>query len=428
MIYQTTILLTLAMAALLIFVPRKYFLLPFILTACFVPADQRIIIMALDFTPLRILVLVGFLKIFMEKSPITIKPNRLDKMVFTWAICGAVVYCLQQMQTQAIIYKCGVLFDVIGLYWIFRKNINSWDDIRLNLKFFAACSLIMAVLVAIERATGKNPFEILGAVQTIVREQRFRCQGSFPHSIMLGLFWGLLVPLFIGLAMTEKNKSYYWLCVVACVFIVAATASSTPILTLAVVIFALFGFQWRRVTPKAALLFLLMLCALHLVMKAPVWHLVSRVDIVGGSTGWHRYHIIDQAVKYFREWALVGTHTVEHWGWVNSDLTNQYILEGVRGGLVTLILFLVLLFYVFKAILTASLKDPEHKHRWLSWCFFVAMIGHCVAFFGVSYFGQITMLWYMTLAVAGFLAEPRLQPVPPQYSVFPVHPIDLSNI
>ncbi len=35
MIYQTTILLTLAMAALLIFVPRKYFLLPFILTACF---------------------------------------------------------------------------------------------------------------------------------------------------------------------------------------------------------------------------------------------------------------------------------------------------------------------------------------------------------------------------------------------------------
>ena len=31
--------------------------------------------------------------------------------------------------------------------------------------------------------------------------------------------------------------------------------------------------------------------------------------------------------------------------------------------------------------------------------------GHCVAFLGVSYFGQILMLWYLMLAIGGFLAE-----------------------
>ena len=35
------------------------------------------------------------------------------------------------------------------------------------------------------------------------------------------------------------------------------------------------------------------LLGLHLVMKGPVWALIARVDLVGGSTGWHRFKIVD---------------------------------------------------------------------------------------------------------------------------------------
>lgn len=405
-IYQTTILITLLLVAALAVVPRKYFVLPFILAACFVPADQRVIIMGLDFTCLRILVVVGFVRIIVQGRYRNIKWNNFDAVMLAWIVCGTVIYFIQWLELQAIIRKSGTLFDMVGLYWIFRKNIGSWDKVRIGLKIFALCAIIMAPLVMIEWATGNNPFAVLGNVSTVVRESgSYRCQASFPHSIIMGLFWATLVPLFIGMAMTEKNKVFYWIATGAGVFMVAASASSTPVLTLMAALFVLCMFKLRRFTSCVAAGGIIMLVCLHLIMNAPVWHLISRVNVIGGSTGWHRYHIIEQAIEHFDEWALIGCKSVEHWGWLNSDLTNQYVLEGVFGGLVTLILFVVMLCYGLNVLLSNSLRDRTGAQQRLSWYVFAAVIGHCVAFMGVSYFGQITMLLYMLLAIVGFIAE-----------------------
>jgi len=75
MISQATIVITVFLGILTFVVPKKYFLLPFILAACFVPADQRVIIFDLDFTPLWILVLVGFLWLLLRGEVRTIKWN-----------------------------------------------------------------------------------------------------------------------------------------------------------------------------------------------------------------------------------------------------------------------------------------------------------------------------------------------------------------
>ena len=174
MINQATIIIAVFLGILTFVVPKKYFLLPFILAACFVPADQRVIIFDLDFTPLRMLVVVGFLRTILRGERLTFKWNRFDKLVLAWAICGAVIYLIQWADTRALIYKCGTLFDIIGLYWLFRININSWDDIKLATKLFAVCSVVLAVFVGLEWATGKNPFAILGSVGTAVREGRYR--------------------------------------------------------------------------------------------------------------------------------------------------------------------------------------------------------------------------------------------------------------
>ena len=403
MIYQTTILITVLLATLLFVVPMKYFLLPFILCACFVPADQRVIIYDLDFTPLRMLILVGFLRTIARGERLTFKWNRFDKLVLVWAICGALIYIIQWASMRALIYKCGVLFDVIGLYWLFRININSWGDIKSATKIFAVCSLVLAVFVGLEWATRTNLFAILGRVGTVVREGRYRCQASFPHSIMLGLFWATLVPLFVGFARQDKSKLLFWSAAGASIFIVAATASSTPILTLLIVLVLLRGYKWRQYTASAGWGILVSLTALHIVMKAPVWHLISRISLVGGSTGWHRYILIDRAISHFGGWAFLGCRSTAHWGWGMSDVTNQYILEGVRGGFVTLVLFLVMIYIALRTLLRLSLQHQQPKQQFLAWCLFVAILGHCIAFFGVSYFGQIMVLWYMTLAVVSFL-------------------------
>ena len=68
-------------------------------------------------------------------------------------------------------------------------------------------------------------------------------------------------------------------------------------------------------------------------------------------------------------------------------------------------MFWAMIFFGLKYILDVSLKSEQQPLRWLSWCIFVSLAGHCLAFMGVTYFGQVTMQWYMMLAVTGFLAE-----------------------
>ena len=45
---------------------------------------------------------------------------------------------------------------------------------------------------------------------------------------------------------------------------------------------------------------------LHFVMNHGIWHLIARIDLVGGSTGYHRFHLIDKAIAHFGERWLVG--------------------------------------------------------------------------------------------------------------------------
>ena len=86
---------------------------------------------------------------------------------------------------------------------------------------------------------------------------------------------------------------------------------------------------------------------------------------------------------------LFGTRDTASWGLGLEDVTNQYILEGVRGGFVTLVLFCVILFVGARAAVRLSLRSRDERESYLAWGVFVTIIGHCLSFIGVSYFGQI---------------------------------------
>ncbi len=408
MITPLSIAFTVVLALAVLFVPRKYFLLPYLVAACFVPADQRIIIFGLDFTALRILVVVGFLRVICDGDRQPLRFNAFDKLLVTWAVVGAIVYVLLWGTFAAIIYKCGVLFDVLGMYWLFRKSITKFEDIKQMGRILALCSFVMVVLVAAEWTTGQNPFAVMGRVGTTVREGEYRCQASFPHAIMLGLFWATVIPFFVGLWKTGEHRWLYTLALAASVFIIFATRSSTPLLTMLLIFAMLPLFRYRQHGRTVAWGLLAMVVALHIVMKAPVWHLIARVNVVGGSTGWHRYRLINEAITHFSDWMFLGVKATGYWGWGLEDITNQYILEGVRGGLVTLILFVVLLGKAIARVGAASLRRISTQHQWLLWGICVSIVGHCISFFGVSYFGQIILLLYLTFAMVGWVySDPK---------------------
>jgi len=47
--------------------------------------------------------------------------------------------------------------------------------------------------------------------------------------------------------------------------------------------------------------------------ESPIWFLIGRLSAIIGGTGWARSELIDQAIKHFSEWWLLGTTYTAHW-------------------------------------------------------------------------------------------------------------------
>jgi len=400
-----TIVVTSVLVILTMTVPRKWILLPFVMAACIVPPDQRIIIFDLDFTTIRFCIFFAILRFYLFNEVRRIKWNAFDKLFLTWVIAGAVVYIVQQHNVKAVINKSGVLYDSLGLYWIFRMSIKSWDDIHRVVKMFAIFAIISAPLIIYERVTHNNLFAYLGSVSSYFHRGRFRCRGPFSHFIMMGLFWASVVPIFVSYFAARRSKSLYALASVCALVCVILSGSSTPLMVMIAIVF--FGALWkyRRYGRLIVLGIGAMIFALHVVMEAPVWHLICRVNIFSGSTGWHRYNLFNQFVENIGEWFLLGCRDVEHWGVFQGDTTNQYVLEGVRGGALTLVIFIIMVVQAVRIAGICSMASRNRETRIIYWGFCVSILGHCVSFWGVSYFGQIMMLLYFTLAIVSFAAD-----------------------
>jgi len=375
------------------------------MAACIIPQDQRIIIFDLDFTTIRFCIIFAILRLYFCNEVRRIKWNAFDKLFFTWVIVGAVVYSIQWHNMRAVIFKCGTLYDSLGLYWIFRMTIVSWGDIHRVVKMFAIFAVISAPLIMYERITHNNLFAHMGHVKGAFHAGRFRCEGPFPHFIMMGLFWASLIPIFVSYFVARRSKLFYTLASLSALVCVVLSASSTPYMTVVAIVF--FGALWkyRRYGRLIVLGIGVATFALHVVMNSPVWHVVCNIKVFSGSTGWHRFILFDQFVKNIGEWFLLGCHGVEHWGIFKGDITNQYVLEGVRGGAITLVIFIILVVQAVRITGICSMASRNRETRILYWGFCVSILGHCVSFWGVSYFGQIMMLLFFTMAIVSFAAD-----------------------
>jgi hypothetical protein len=149
------------------------------------------------------------------------------------------------------------------------------------------------------------------------------------------------------------------------------------------------------------------LCGLHLVMKAPVWSLVGRIDLVGGSSGYHRYQLIDQFINRFSEWWLLGVKSTNDWGWDLWDTSNMYVEWGTTGGLLTFVAFLAIIWSAFRAVgVYRKIADEKGADQWEIWCLGSAFFAHTVGFIGSTYYDQIIVSWMALLAmIAAFSNE-----------------------
>lgn len=397
----------LVMGAALILLPRRYTIFPMIIVACFIPSAQRLAVAGLDFTLLRILVLFAWTRLLLRNEFKHFTWNRLDSMVLAWMVSGTTIYTIQNGTLQAFIFRAGWMFDGLGMYFFFRCVLADWEDMDRLIVAFAVISIPVAVAFLVESQTARNVFSIFGGVPpvTVVRDGKLRCQGAFAHPILAGCYWASVMPWMIASFLNGR----LWLAalgIASSFLIVVTSASSTPVLAVACVILGISLYPLRHHVRSIRWAFFASLVVLHLVMKNPVWHLLARIDIFSGSTGWHRYKIIDATVNNFSKWWLIGENDVLSWGvWQMQDVTNQYILEALRGGLLTLVLFVVGIGVAFGLVGRAlhQVENVPHK-RILVWAIGASLFVQVSIYFAVSYFGQIIMLWYLNLAMAGSLS------------------------
>lgn len=395
----------------MLFVPRKYAVVPMLVMACFVSSAQRLVVMGLDFNLLRILVLFGWIRVLMHAETKGFVWKSLDIVLLLWAFSSTIAYTLLYGDMTAFINRLGFMFDAIGMYFLFRILVRDWNDVLTVMRAVAIISVPVAIAFMIEKSTGRNMFAIFGGVREItwIRDGKLRCQGAFSHPILAGCFWASMLPMVAACYFSSANwKSGSIVGLGACGLIVFACASSTPMMAVGVACFGTSMWFLRHWMKWIVAGVLVVLTAMHLLMEAPVWHLISRIDLVGGSTGWHRYHLIDQAVNRIGEWWLLGTTSTAHWGGGLYDVTNQFVLEAVRGGLATLSLFVLTLVIAFSNVGKIWRSVPNDKAKMmLGWSLGVALFVHCVIFLAVSYFGQINLIWYLLLAIIGSLTPAK---------------------
>lgn len=405
-------------AILILFLPRKYVIVPVLFTSLVVPMAQQIVVGGLHLFVMRIIILVGCARMLIAKASSQEELlaggfNVVDKWFTLWAIFRTLTTLILYASMPAVIGEGAFLWDVFGGYFLFRFLIRDRDDITRSAKVLAVVAVIAAAGMFYEKIHFQNVFGLIGGVPILptIRMGTIRAQGPFMHAILAGTFGGTVAPLFFWLWKVAKSKFLAVIGFVSSAVIVVAAASSTALMAFGAGIFALCFWPLRKKMRKVRWGIVILLIALHLVMKAPVWFVISHIDIVGGNSSYQRAFLIDQFIRHFGDWWLLGTVQSDSWGFDMWDHTNQFVAEGETGGLATLICFIALISVSFGMIGKARKAiEGDKEKEWMLWILGATLFAHVVGYFGISYFDQTRVAWFALLAMISAAAYPMLAP------------------
>jgi len=402
--------------AALAFAPKRSTVILGVLLVCvFMPMDQRIVIGGLDFNMLRLFMVVAWMRVLVRGEYRGWSFGRLDRLLVFWVLFGSLFYVLR-VGPSAVANRLGVSFDVLTGYFLIRSLVRTRVEVLAFWRYLAWIVLVLSPLFLYESTAQYNVFGIFdytGFRGVVVRDGIVRAQGPLAHPILAGTFGSVVMPVFVGAFLGErKQRILFGLACVGATIITVSSGSSGPVMAWLIGILGWGIWRFRRYTRPMIWAIVFMAVVIHFVREQPVWQLIGRLSSISGGTGWHRARLMDSFIRRFGEWALVGTNNTAHWGWGLQDVTNQYIAEGVNGGLVTLVLFVALLSASFIQLRLARARSerwegPKSPWALLAWGSSVSLTAHCVSFVSVSYFGQMFQLFVFFVATIPAFARLR---------------------
>lgn len=396
----------------LLALPRTLAPLPLLIGASYMTLAQGIELGPFSFSVLRILLLVGLIRVLVRGERPAGGLTSLDWLLMTWGGWALMASAFHKEPSSYLVGQMGLVYDVLGVFFLVRCFCQSVDDVVVLVRLTGILLVPVALEMLHEQLTGRNLFALFGGVPEAVevRNGRLRSEGPFAHSILAGTVGAVCAPLMVGIW-----RRFHWparVGLAACLLMVFTSASSGPLMSLLLGGFALVLWRWRRWTRQMRIAAVVGYVLLDLVMKAPAYYVIARIDLAGGSTGWHRAALIESGIKHLNEWWWAGTDYTRHWmptgvSWSenHTDITNYYLKMGVLGGLPLMFLFIAILWHAFKKIgqVVTWLEESNREEAFLAWTLGSSLFAHATTCVSVSYFDQSFVFLYLTFAtIASF--------------------------
>ncbi|MEP6715439.1 MAG: hypothetical protein ABJC09_07675 [Terriglobia bacterium] len=379
--------------------PRIQIIVPMMMTLFLVPRGQEIYVAGQHFYVLRIVILMGLVRLAQEKFRIAGGLNGIDKAFLLWASYRGMAGMLTR-PGDTIAAQIATSVQVFGGYFLLRYLIRDEEDIARSARVLAVTTAVLGACMLIEYTRMINVFGYLGGAPWFpeVRNGQIRAQATFGHSILAGCFGATLIPLFFWLWKNGKDKALAIVGMTGSTVMMFTASSSTPVLAWVAGVGALLLWPIRGSMRTVRWGLVLTLVTLALVMKAPVWFIIAHVNVTGSSGGYDRAELIDVCVRHIKDWWLIGSNNYGNWGWDMWDLSDQFVAEAEVGGLASLVFFIAMISRGFGRLGTMR-RQVDGKRQWLLWSLGAVMLSHIFAYFGVSYWDQTQMWWFAFLAM-----------------------------
>jgi hypothetical protein len=411
------------------FAPRRWALLAMMAGVFFLTQGHSIDVAGLNIYPLRFIETVAFARVLFRRELNWSQLNRIDWTLLLLYNYAAVVWTLRSEVVTA--QQPASAVDATMCYLALRAFIWSLEDFRWFLNAFVILLVPFTALVFAERLTGQSSFAIVGITEALyVRNGVTRCMGSFRHASLLGSVAASFLSLYVGLWLAGTRGFAALVGAVLCLILVVLTNSGGPMTSAMMVFVGWSVWPLRRRMFLVRWVVLAVLLILAIFMKAPIWYLTFKISALVGGGGFHRGLLMDRAWENLDQWWLIGmdiAKTIDWFPYMHSlvggaDVTNQFVVFGLRAGLAAIALTVAVLVFAFKRLGTglADARFSGERPRaseFLLWGLGVTLLVHVVSWLGISYFDQSWVVWLMHLAAVSGAVQGAGVPRPPTHCV-----------
>lgn len=422
----------------LLVVPRRWALVPLLVSACYMTFGPGAELGSLHFQFIRLVLLAGMVRVLVRSERPEGLMLSMDWAFVAWGSWMILSSAFHKDPAATLKFHLGLIYDGLGIYFLIRCLCQTEEEVRKTLQVTGWLLVPVALAMLYEQASLHNIFSVFGSVPDVpmIREGLARAQGPFSHPILAGTVGGVCIPLMIVIWRSHPFSARIG--VAACLGMVVASGSSGPWFSVISGLFALVVWRWRHLTREMRIAAVVGYLLLQLVMNSPAYYIITRLKLIGSSTAYHRAALIEAALTHLNDWWFAGTDLTRHWlpsgvSWSpdHADITNHYLGQGVKGGLLLMLLFICILWIGFRYVgqIQRLWSNEPAKRRFSVWSLGGSLFAHAASCLGVGYFDQSVLFLYLTLAlIANMRAKAASEVLPTKASAQEVSPLSAEPL